>query len=453
MAIRHATIFTTALCNLNCKYCYICKDSAGGLKYIDNDIKRSFEENEFINSILSYGEDVENTLEGIGLWGGEPLLHLERFTNQIQEWFNAFPNLRSFDTSTNFALPNAIGQLEDLFAAINKYGPNNHYVFALQISIDGYEEMTDFGRGKNVTKNLLNNFYQLLNLKYNKNKIELKVSLKPTVSKETFVFLDSVEKCQKWFDFFNNEMWIPWDSAGRPFEFSLSLFNCALPTEWSKEDGYEFAKITKNLSQVDVSSLRGWDGYYSTIPMAHRIIMAKVENHSFKNPYCGGSCGAYTSSITPIPGNKFTVCHRGLFDNYVEYCNNTNNIDYMNGLSKDYFSAKDRDQWIFTLDRLKEMSHNMTPLDTCPHQIFYTDYMVFIKEYAKAGIIDEKYLNPKEIEATLAHYLDNSFCMQDGFIQSGTWTTIATYEIPLMYNGAMDIAIQETNKYMDKFGG
>jgi hypothetical protein len=79
--------------------------------------------------------------------------------------------------------------------------------------------------------------------------------------------------------------------------------------------------------------------------------------------------------------------------------------------------------------------------------------MIFIKEYAKAGIIDEKYLNPKEIEATLAHNLDNSFCMQDGFIQSGTWTTIATYEIPLMYNGAMDIAIQETNKYMDKFGG
>lgn len=55
--------------------------------------------------------------------------------------------------------------------------------------------MTDFGRGLNVTQNLLNNFYKLLALKYNKNKIELRVTLKPTLSKETFVFLDSLEKC------------------------------------------------------------------------------------------------------------------------------------------------------------------------------------------------------------------------------------------------------------------
>ena len=195
MSIKHATIFTTALCNLNCKYCYICKDSAGGLKYIDDDIVKSFEEKEFIQSILSFGDDVEHTLEAIGLWGGEPLLHLERFTNQIQDWFTAFPNLNTFDTSTNFALSNAVDQLEDFFSAITKYGPKNHYTILLQISIDGYPEMTDFGRGLNVTQNLLNNFYKLLALKYNKNKIELRVTLKPTLSKETFIFLDSLEKC------------------------------------------------------------------------------------------------------------------------------------------------------------------------------------------------------------------------------------------------------------------
>ena len=248
-------------------------------------------------------------------------------------------------------------------------------------------------------------------------------------------------------------MWIPWKEAGKPFDFSLSLFNCALPTEWSKEDGEEFAKITANLAKVDLKSLEGWKDFYSAIPMAHRIIASKMENKSFKHPYCGGSCGSYVSSVTPIPGYKFTVCHRGLFDNYVEYCNNTNNKDYMNGLSKSYFAAKDRNQWIFSVDQLKKMSHTMSFMNTCPHQIFYTDYMIFIKEYAKAGIIDEKYLNPKAIEETLPHYLDNSYCMQDGFIQNGTWTTVATYEIPLMYNGAMEISIQEANKYMKTIGG
>ena len=453
MQIRHATIFTTALCNLNCKYCYICKDTAGGLKHIDEDIIQSFENREFIKTILSFGDNIEETLEGIGLWGGEPLLHSERFTNQIKDWFIAFPNLKNFDTSTNFALPNAVDQLSDLLNAINKYGPNLHYTFSLQISIDGYEEMTDFGRGQNVTKNLLNNFYKLLSLDYNKNKIFLRVTIKPTVSKETFKFLDTVEKCQKWFDFFNEKMWNPWNESGRPFDFSLSQFNCALPTEWTKEDGKEFAKITENLSKIDLTNLDGWKGFYNGIPMAQRIIASKIANKNFKHPYCGGSCGSFITSITPIPGGIFTVCHRGLFDNYVEYCNNTNNLDYMNGLSKTYFAASDRKKWILTVDELKQMHHTMSYLETCPHQILYTDYMIFIKEYAKAGIIDKKYLDPKEIEKTLAHYLDNSYCMQDGFIQSGSWTTVSSYEIPLMYNGAMDIVIREVDKFMEKMGG
>ena len=62
MPIRHATIFTTALCNLNCKYCYICKDTAGGLKHIDEDIIQSFENREFIKTILSFGDNIEETL-------------------------------------------------------------------------------------------------------------------------------------------------------------------------------------------------------------------------------------------------------------------------------------------------------------------------------------------------------------------------------------------------------
>ena len=32
------TLFTTALCNLNCGYCYICKDATGCLKQIDDDL-------------------------------------------------------------------------------------------------------------------------------------------------------------------------------------------------------------------------------------------------------------------------------------------------------------------------------------------------------------------------------------------------------------------------------
>ena len=42
MNFKHCTLFTTALCNLNCSYCYICKDSEGGLHQIDKDIENDF---------------------------------------------------------------------------------------------------------------------------------------------------------------------------------------------------------------------------------------------------------------------------------------------------------------------------------------------------------------------------------------------------------------------------
>lgn len=352
-----------------------------------------------------------------------------------------------FDTSTNFALPNAIDQLLELFKGIEKFGPKQRYGFILQISIDGYEEMNDAGRGNGVTKRLLDNFQKLLNLPYNKEKIDLIVNLKPTLSKETFCYLDNQEKCNKWFEFFNNEMYIPWEQAGKPFSFSLSLFNCATPTEWTQEDGKEFAKICEYLSQIDLKSLKGWKNYFSAIPMANRIIETKLNNEDFSKPQCGGSCGSYTHNIVPIPGGKYTVCHRGIFDNYVDYCNNTNSKEYMNGLSKSYYAAKDRTKWILNLEDFKNMNHTLSKIMTCQHQIIYTDYLLFLKKYAQAGIIESKYIDLKESEKTLPYYLGTSYCMQDGFIQNGSWTTIATYELPLMYNGAMEIAIQAVDKY------
>jgi sulfatase maturation enzyme AslB (radical SAM superfamily) len=453
MSFSQATIFTTALCNLNCKYCYICKDQAGGLKQIDQDIARSLQDGSYIKQILDFGDNIENTLHSISLWGGEPFLHVDRFLDVIEDWFDAFPNLDNFDTSTNFTVPGEVKKLQKLISILETKGPAPHYSIAFQISIDGYPEMNDAGRGENVTKRILENWNELCNISYNTEKISLIVNTKPTLSKETFCYLDSVEKCDKWFKFFNDEMYIPYAKSNAPFSFCLSLFNCATPTEWTSDDGKEFASICKNLAQIDFYKYEGWRHLFSTIPMADRIIQSMVDGTGYNRPYCGGSCGAFIGSIVPIPNGAYTVCHRGLFDNYVEYCNNIDNREDMNGLSKSYFAAKNRDKWLLTKEKLASMNKTMSSINKCPHQILYTDYIIFIREYARCGLIDKKYMDIKEIEATLPHYLGNSYCMQDGFIQTGSWTTISSYEIPLMYNGAMEISIEEAKKYIDKMKG
>ena len=116
--ITHATLFTTALCNLNCAYCYICKDKDGNLKQIDDDIAREFANDSYINQILAYGDNIQEKLDSLTLWGGEPFLHMERFTFRIDKWFEAFPNINKIDTSTNFTIPNQYKIIENLLDKI-----------------------------------------------------------------------------------------------------------------------------------------------------------------------------------------------------------------------------------------------------------------------------------------------------------------------------------------------
>ena len=202
--ISHITLFTTALCNLNCNYCYICKDVEGGLEQIDNDLANDFKNHNQIKQILDYNSDLANTVEGITLWGGEPFLHIDRFLDNIEIYFQTFKNLNKIDTSTNFTLPNQVSKIEKILDSINKYyNGDKKFIFDLQISIDGYEEMNDFGRGKGVTERFLNNFYDLLQLKYNHEKIIITCHTKPTLSKETFHFLQGRENIIKWYQFFD----------------------------------------------------------------------------------------------------------------------------------------------------------------------------------------------------------------------------------------------------------
>ena len=450
MSMKACTVFTTALCNLNCSYCYICKDQNGGLKEIDKDIENSFNDKSLIKSVSIFDENIGQELECITLWGGEPFLHMERFTNQIQDWFKAFPNLIAFNTSTNFTVPDEIEKLEHLLDNISKYGPKDRYNFEFQVSIDGYPEMNDFGRGKGVTEKFLKNWEKLLQLNYDSQKINLVVTTKQTLSKQTFQFVDSQEKCNKWASFFNEALYKPYAKARPRFNFHLALYNHAAPTEWTKEDGLEFAKISQYFANLNPKDYEGWSNFYSLLPMAQHMIECEINNKNFSKPMCGGSCGAFSGSIVPIPNGKYSVCHRGLFDSYVDYCNATKNKEYMNGLSKNFFSSENRDKWVLSLEELRAMHKNMSKINCCEHSIMYTDYIITIREYARAGIIDAQYLDIKNIEKTLFYYLNRSFCMQDSLIQTGSWLTMSSYEVPLMYNGAMEVASEVSKNYMEK---
>lgn len=460
--ISHITLFTTALCNLNCSYCYICKDVEGGLLLIDKDLENDFNNGVQIKQILDYDAETKNSVEGLTLWGGEPFLHIDRFMDNIEDYFKTFQNLKLIDTSTNFTIPNQAKQIEKLLSLVDKYyNGKDIFTFDLQISIDGYEEMNDFGRGEGVTQRFLNNFYDLLNIKYNYKKIQIVCHTKPTLSKETFKFLQNKEGILKWFQFFDEKMTTPYLKSKSKIDFHPSLWNCAQPTEWTSEDGKNYTNITKQifeLSEQIKQDFPTWSNHTSLIPeaqgIANRLMEVDIDYivNEFSNPVCGGGCGSFVHNLVPIPHNLFTMCHRGLFDAYVDYSNNFKNKENMNNLSKEFFQAQNSQDWIYTKTSMKKMEKTMSDLYCHANQIRYTDLIVSIREYAMAGIINKKYENIEEISKTLGYFLFNSYCLQDAYIFTGSWTTASMMEVPLLYNGTMDIVLKEIERIRTEKG-
>ena len=452
-----ATLFTTALCNLNCSYCYICKDNSGCLKQIDDELAKDWEENKYLQAILEVDETTKESLDKITLWGGEPFIHMERFIKVIPEFLTTFKNVNTIDWSTNFTLPNQVNVISQLIEECSKYYQGKApLILDCQISIDGYPEMNDFGRGQGVTEKFLQNFRDLCKISYNPQKIQLHVHTKPTLSRETFHFMDTPEKCYKWFDFFDKEMNKVHDQAQAQWMYTSSLWNCAQPTEWTEEDGKVYAHILQNILSVQdkvFQTCPSWKANYLTlIPEANIIASTDGKECNMSCKQCGGGCGVLSHSITPIPQDRYTACHRGIFDAYVDYSNTLQNLDNFHSLSNDFFKAKNTDDWIYTRDELLKAHNTMSQLYQSPHQIWFTDMLYMVREYAFAGIIDSKYTDINVIMPTLAYFMNLSSCIQDNVLQTGSLVFHCTYELPLFYNGAMDIIISEAQKVRDKKG-
>ena len=134
---RHTVVlYTTAVCNLNCRYCFIDKNPA--LQQIDKYLEASYLDTP--NYYLDFAKEafLQDRLQAVQFWGGEPSLGFHRAYGTIEKFINYFPNLREFMTSTNFVSDIFF---QEFFGLINilKQHPNREFKFYLQLSIDGPE--------------------------------------------------------------------------------------------------------------------------------------------------------------------------------------------------------------------------------------------------------------------------------------------------------------------------
>ena len=85
-------LYTTATCNLNCTYCFIDKNPA--LIKIDKWLDDSFMKTPDYYFNLAKEMFIQDKLEEMQIWGGEPFLAMHRAYHTIDECIKYFPNLK-----------------------------------------------------------------------------------------------------------------------------------------------------------------------------------------------------------------------------------------------------------------------------------------------------------------------------------------------------------------------
>ena len=137
--IKHLTFISSESCNLNCSYCEIAKSHSENHMSEARKVKEALESGVYLDNVKKifekYSLDPKEVIQ-IQLWGQEPTLTLEHFTNQFPNIYEYFPNITSSFFSTNgVAFPEKI---VDYCRQVNNT-VSGEFELRFQFSYDGYK--------------------------------------------------------------------------------------------------------------------------------------------------------------------------------------------------------------------------------------------------------------------------------------------------------------------------
>lgn len=437
-------LYLTAICNLNCKYCFIDKSNA--LKQIDNLLLDSFQSDYYFDFSKQFfnSEDLQN----IEFWGGEPSLGLSRFYLLLPKFIDYYYNLNQFSMSTNFTTEDWFEQFKG-FLEILKLYPNRNFLFNLQLSIDGPEHINDFCRGKNTTKKFLNNFYYFYNHieKILPKNVKIQMHFKSTLTSQTLNLLQTKENILNYYSFFE-ELYSYLDNniKNKNISYYVSIPNTAAPGNHTIKDGKNFANYTKLAKEIQLENILP---HHKSI-MIYYNPKAEWENKNLSYFNCSGHCGTGIYSIGLLPEYKISLCHMGFTNLLEEYKTECYKKYESNLINKNPFIQTElfsNNKFISTLClTVNEYNDVYEQLNT-----FYTinnfsiiNLTSLIQTLALTNQIDKKFLIDKE--ALMASYFIKNtipFCIRDNLTVTGSMSLYPLGIIKLLLNGAYEYLIGE----------
>lgn len=440
-------LYTTAVCNLNCVYCYIDKNPA--LVEIDRILDESFQGDYYFNFAKKMFPNPEQLGE-VEFWGGEPTLRLDRAYHTVDKLISYYPNLKRFMMSTNFTGTNWFDQFYGLMSILAKY-PDRKFNFSLQLSIDGPTNINDKQRGEGVTELFTDHFLDLINNvdeRLPKN-VTLNMFFKPTLTAELFPMLQTKESIIKYYQFFEN-FYAAYHYRVKDkdrINMQYAVPNTATPSPHTKEDGILFANICRLCNEIEIDqrlketrSLQ----FYREITPFKRPSMTNCPNVAYNA--CGGHCGSGHNVLGLLPYERISACHNGFTDLISDYKTKCQNSDHEHAIDFKLF-LNDSHIMIHDLESFKKYEKIVYEFYNGKSTAQLSNIAGIIRALALAGQVDEKYKNAKEaLKGAIFIRNHTSYCVRDNIGTTGSIICGSLGFCRLLLNGAREYIQNECER-------
>ena len=435
---RNVVVFyTSAVCNLNCRYCAIDKNQA--LVEIDKKLEESFKGDYYYDFCREVFPD-PNQLERFETWGGEPFLYMDRTHYTLRKLFEYYPNFNRGFSSTNMLAPDFHGQLYRLMGVLGE--SRRRFEYSLQLSLDGPERVNDRNRGEGTTKRIRESLHKLFreiddHLPEN---VVLTMHFKPTLDMETIRELDTPEKIIEYYKFFE-EFYDDFYSVphSKDVEIYPTKPNTACPMPHTSEDGKVFANLVRMCREVEE---RNKTEHFFKYFNADITPYASTCVHGLDG--CGGTCGTCKYVIGLLPDHMISGCHSAFVNVLSKYKSYVHEHDHdAKVLDVNMYLRDPNDFLYFSYDELakreKQMECFYDPDTTARLQAAAT--MIQLLAYSKQ--VSPKYRDV--VEATkAANYIGIACagCVNDNRAVTGTITLPQIGILRLLLNGADEYLIK-----------
>jgi sulfatase maturation enzyme AslB (radical SAM superfamily) len=447
--ITSAELFSSALCPLDCKYCYIPKTEV--MKELQKKIVKMIKDKAFVPDLKKfYGENLEH----FSLWGAEPTLTLPAIAEIMPDLTKEFPKLKSFSFSTSLMTNPDI--ILDAVRSIEKVGRRTS--LDCQISLDGPAFIADVNRRKGVAKIVPQNFLYLIE-KLSITPLEnvmIRFHVKSTMTMDNIELMNKKPSLLKeHFDYFE-KIYLQFKKINKN---KNCFFNCSssptltVPGRYTSSDGKELATFFRNLRLLSrknnerkywqhiKGSLNNYVGRFARIVKYQNDLTSRAAIFT---------CSGGNSNFALGTNHDFGICHRNFFLNNKEYINSIltqknmenwdiglferGNIELLN--ERYTINTKKRDDWERVFYVLRSY-HDFTKL-----RISYI--IAVVKELALCDQADKKLLENDDLCLLFANFMNTSFpCHTESLLNTGVLHFMPISMIRLLSNGAFSEIIKD----------